>query len=59
MTGQKQHKSEISAVRTKGDVILSGCIDGFVGISSIKKSTMNTLIGGNEKEDADLAINFV
>lgn len=47
MTGQKQHKSEISAVRTKGDVILSGCIDGFVGISSIKKSTMNTLIGGN------------
>lgn len=57
VAGVKQHKSQISVLKTKGDFILSGCIDGYIGVTTIKKATMTTLIGIKQTEDVDGAIN--
>ena len=45
-----QHNSEISAMKVKGNIIVSGCIDGYVGISSISNCKMMALIGTKEAE---------
>lgn len=48
VSGIKQHKSELSVIKTKGDIVLSGCIDGYIGITSLKKASLTTLIGTKE-----------
>lgn len=45
VAGVKQHQSEISVLKTKGDFVLTGCIDGYIGVTSLKKATLTTLIG--------------
>lgn len=57
VSGVKQHNSEITALATKGDFILSGCLDGYIGITTIKKASMTTLIGTKETENVDGSIN--
>lgn len=37
--------------------MLTGCIDGYIGVTSLKKATLTTLIGVKETEDVDGAIN--
>jgi hypothetical protein len=57
IAGHKQHKAEISALKTKGDIVLSGCIEGRICVTSIKKSAITALIETRETEDIDAPIN--
>jgi hypothetical protein len=57
IAGAKQHKSEISVLKTKGDIVLSGCIEGCIGVTTIKKSAMTALLATREPTDPDGPIN--
>lgn len=59
ISGIQQHQAEISAIRSKGDVIISGCIEGFVGVTNIKKGAMLALIGSKETEETNGSINHL
>ena len=59
ISGIHQHKAEISAIKCRGDIIISGCIEGYVGVSSIKMGSMVALIGSRETEELNGSINHL
>lgn len=44
---------------TKGNIILTGCIDGYVGVSNIKNNMMTAILGTKETDEIYGSINHL
>jgi WD40 repeat protein len=45
ITGPLQHQTEISAIKSKDNFLVSGCIDGYIGVASLSNYKMLSMIG--------------